>query len=526
MKKLLLAFSLLLTLTLQAQDNLSALIPMPNKSVAPKGRNLQISATTKIVVGSSELNFAADALQNIFEHRMGGLCLAAGKALQKVAAIRLIIDKSIAGDEHYKLKVSAAGLTISGNSPAAVLYGVMTLDQVLLGDAVNTARNQIAPIDIDDAPRCQRRALMLDPARNFLPVKDVKRYIDQMVKYKYNVLQLHLTDDQGWRIEIKGYPRLTEAGPFYTQDEMKDLIAYAADRHVEILPELDIPGHTVAVLAAYPELGCTVNDTVPKVLGKTFNMMLCASQEGVYTLYNKVIAQIAALFPSPYIHLGGDESVIDKNWGKCDRCQALMKEKGYTKASQLMIPFFDKMLGYVREAGKQAILWCELNSIYYPADDYLFPYPKDVILVSWRGGLTPTSIDITARHGNKVLLAPGEYAYFDYPQLKGDLPEYNNWGMPVTTLKKSYEFDPGYGLSIDKQSHIVGVMGTLWGEAIKDINRAFYMTYPRALALSEAGWTQMEHRGWQSFKKRLYPNLLDLTKQGVPVRAPYEIANE
>ncbi len=254
--------------------------------------------------------------------------------------------------------------------------------------------------------------------------------------------------------------------------------------------------------------------------------MLCASQEGVYTIYHKIINQVANLFPSPYIHLGGDESVINKNWGMCERCKKLMSEKGYTQASQLMIPFFERMLGFVKEGGKQAMLWCELNDIRYPANKYLFPYPKDVLLVSWRDGLTPTCIDLTNKSGNKMLLAPGEYTYFDYPQLKGDLPEFNNWGMPITTLKKCYEFDPGYNLPADKQNHIVGVMGTLWGEAIKDINRVFYMTYPRAFALSEAGWTQMQNRSWQSFKQRLYPNLLDLIKQGISVRAPYEIANE
>lgn len=512
--------------TMHAQSNLSALVPMPNKCTALQGKSMQVNANTRIYINSKELNFTANTVLNIFENRMQRLCLSIGNAPAKGSAIRLLIDKSITGKEHYTLKVDAAGLTIRGGTSGAVLYGVMTLDQLLLGDVQHTALRQIAPITIDDAPRCQHRALMLDPARNFLPVKDVKRYIDQMMKYKYNVLQLHLTDDQGWRIEIKNYPKLTEQGPFYTQQEMKELIEYARLRNVEVVPELDIPGHTVAVLAAYPELGCTVNDTIPKVLGKTFNMMLCASQERVYTLYHQIIAQIAQVFSSPFIHFGGDESVIEKNWAKCARCQALMKEKGYTKALQLMIPFFDKILGFVREAGKRPILWCELNSMYYPATEYLFPYPKDVILVSWRNGLTPTCIDLTVKNGNKLILAPGEYTYFDYPQLEGDLPEFNNWGMPVTTLKKTYEFDPGYGLTADKQSHIIGVMGTLWGEAIKDINRAFYMTYPRALALSEAGWTDMQHRSWQSFKSRMYPNLLDLIKQGISVRAPYEIANE
>ncbi len=202
-----------------------------------------------------------------------------------------------------------------------------------------------------------------------------------------------------------------------------------------------------------------------------------------------------------------------------------MKELGYQKASQLMIPFFDRMLTFVQENGKTPILWCELDRIYPPANDYLFPYPKNVTLVSWRGGLTPTCLELTRKYGNPLIMAPSEYAYLDYPQYKGDLPEFNNWGMPVTTLEKCYQFDPGYGVSAADQAHIQGIMGTLWGEAIRDMNRVTYMTYPRGMALAEAGWTQMEHRDWESFKKRFYPNMMNLMKKGVSLRVPFEIVN-
>ena len=160
----------------------------------------------------------------------------------------------------------------------------MTLDQILLGDVCRTLSGKIAPVEIDDQPRFGYRSLMLDPARHFLPSEDVKFYIDQMVRYKYNVLQLHQTDDQGWRIEIKKHPRLTEKGEFYTQEELKDLVHYAAERNVQIIPELDIPGHTVAVLDAYPELGCSHTDTIPKIVGETVNLMLCANNDKVYSL--------------------------------------------------------------------------------------------------------------------------------------------------------------------------------------------------------------------------------------------------
>lgn len=520
MKTLLSMFLLCCIGALNAQNNQSALMPMPNSVQTIKGKSFSMdSPGIAIYINTEDLKFTAHSLQGIFKEQMQ---MEVPFSTSEKSKICLLVDSSIQGREHYKVEVNSGGVTITGATVAAVYYGVMTLNQLLVGDVCATLRKQISPVKIDDAPRFAHRALMLDPARHFLPLEDVKFYIDQMVRYKYNVLQLHLTDDQGWCIEIKKHPKLTTKG-YYTQQQMKDLIRYAAERNIEIVPELDIPGHTVAVLAAYPELGCTHTDSIVKKIGVTTDLMLCANNERVYEVYKDIIGEIASLFPSRYIHLGGDEAVIEKNWTKCERCQAMMKEWGCQKASQLMIPFFAKMLNFVREDGKEPILWCELDNVYPPANDYLFPYPQDVTLVTWRMGLTPTCLDLTARNGNSIIMAPGEYAYLDYPQLKGDFPEFNNWGMPVTTLEKCYQFDPGYGKPASEQAHIKGVMGTLWGEAIQDINRATYMTFPRGLALAEAGWTKMENRKWESFKERMYPNLMYLMKQGVSVRVPFEV---
>ena len=493
---------------------------MPNHVQSMKGRAFSMTASsTSIYINTEILKFAARSLQaNIKEQMQIELPLSASPK----SKIRLLVDDSIVGNEHYKIQVDGKGITISGATAAAVFYGVTTLNQLLIGDVCATLHKEVSPVLIDDAPRFAYRALMLDPARHFLPAEDVKFYIDQMARYKYNVLQLHLTDDQGWRIEIKKHPKLVTKD-YYTQQQLKELIRYAAERNIEIVPELDIPGHTVAVLAAYPSLGCTHTDTIEKKVGVTTDLMLCANNEQVYEVYKEIIGEVASLFPSRYIHLGGDEAVIEKNWTKCERCRAMMKKLEYHKASQLMIPFFTRMLGFVREGGKEPMLWCELDNIRMPANDYLFPYPKDATLVTWRMGLTPTCLELTARHGNPIIMAPGEFAYLDYPQLKGDLPEFNNWGMPVTTLEKCYQFDPGYGKTKAENGHILGVLGTLWGEAMPNINRVTYMTFPRGLALAEAGWTQMEHRGWQSFKERMYPNLLFLMKKGVSLRVPFEV---
>ena len=518
-----------------AQSNTAALIPMPNNIEKSKNNaTIQLNESTTISSSLPNNSFTLQELRRIIEKHMQ--LSPAFDNSNKKNRIEINIDSSITDKEHYTLDVDKGGVTINGGSEGALFMALQTFDQILIGDICNTASKRIEHIRIDDKPRFAHRAIMIDPARHFLPIEDVKFFIDQMARFKYNVLQLHLTDDQGWRIEIKSHPKLTEVGAirnggsipspdngYYTHKEIKELIAYAAERNIEIIPELDIPGHSVAILKAYPELGCAFRHNDIKDLGNTTNMMLCAHNENVYTIYEDIIKEVAMLFPSKKIHLGGDEAAIKENWAKCNDCLAMMQQAGYDKPSQLMIPFFNRILDIVRKNGKEAILWCELDNIWPPANDYLFPYPQDVTLVTWRNALTPKCIELTRKYGHNLIMAPGEHAYLDYPQYPGDLPEFNNWGMPVTTLKQSYGLDPGYGLPKEQQSYIQGVMATLWAEAIRDINRLTYMTFPRGMAIAEAGWSNMEQRSWESFKERIYPNIMDMMKAGVSVRVPFEI---
>ena len=501
-----------LFMSLQAQEQVRV-IPYPAE-VTMQAETCKLKSGQKIHYLDASLYKEAAFLEKKLADLNYKMKVIPGKKAAK--GINLSLNNRLQNKECYQLIIAPKQVLIKGGSPAGVFYGIQTLLQQLTNGDLRCGT-------IEDAPRYEWRGYMLDEARHFSGEKRVKQILDLMAYYKMNRFHWHLTDAQGWRIEIRKHPKLTAGQSFYTQEELADLIRYAAERHVEIVPELDIPGHTVAVLAAYPELGCTHTDTIAKNVGETVNLMLCANNEKVYEVYKDIIDEVSALFPSRYIHLGGDEAVIEKNWTKCERCQKMMKELKYEKASQLMIPFFSRMLSFVEADGKYPILWCELDNIRMPANDYLFPYPKNVTLVSWRYGLTPTCQKLTQQHGNPLIMAPGEFAYLDYPQFKGDLPEFNNWGMPVTTLETCYQFDPGYGKPAAEQAHILGVMGTLWGEAIKDINRVTYMTYPRGLALAEAGWTQMEHRNWDSFKERLYPNLNNLMKKGVSIRVPFEI---
>lgn len=499
----------------RAQSPTAALMPMPNSiEVLNNGRELPLAKIKNVNTALDANTPAIRQLYTTFANRLGiDLAKPSGKGTEIVVSIK----PELKGREHYQINTANGKLEISGATEEALYRAMMTLDQMLAGDAVRSNRKTIAAVKVDDAPRIERRALMLDPARHFLPLDDVKRYIDEMAHYKFNVLQMHLTDDEGWRMEVKSHPELTSQGEYYTQQQLRDLVNYAAERHIEVVPELDVPGHTKAVLATHPEYKCTVTDTAElnKIRGN--NLMLCASQHGVYDLYDDIIKEVAALFPSQYIHLGGDEAAVERNWALCDLDRELMKQQGYAKPSDLMIYFFDRVLGSVRKQGKTPILWCENDNIRMPAKEYLFPYPNDVVLVTWRAGLTPLCQQLTKQSGHKLIMAPGETAYFDYPQYKNDLPEHNNWGMPKTTLERAYTLDPG------DNENIVGVMGTLWGEAIPDINRACYMTYPRALALAEAGWTQMPQRSWDSFKQRLRPVLSDMLSRGVSFRAPFEV---
>lgn len=534
MKKLIAAIILLLATTPStAQDNISALLPIPKKVEKRSSKKMfDITRAAITTNDCSDKPYIAEELKEILEYRTG-IRIDGNKGKNR---IEIAVSPSMASQE-YSIEISDKLMKLKGGSEAGIFYALKTLNQILLGDALNSKAGKIAPVYIEDSPRYDYRAVMLDPSRHFLPLEDVKFFIEQMSRYKYNVLQLHLTDDQGWRIEIKSHPELTKIGAFrnpnggdngpdngfYTQEQIKELIAFAAERQVEIVPELDIPGHSAAILAAIPEIGCKFRHGDAKEIGKVTNMMLCADNEKAYAIYEDIIREVAALFPSKRIHLGGDEAAVKDNWAKCEDCLALMKKHGYEKPSQLMNIFFGRMLDIVRRNNKEPILWCELDNMWPPANDYLFPYPKDVTLVTWRNALTPKCIELTRANGHKLLMAPGEHTYLDYPQWSNDLPEFNNWGMPITTLQRAYELDPSYGLAYEEQKHIMGVMATMWAEAIKDINRVNYMFFPRGLAIAEAGWSVMEQRSWDSFKSRLYPNLSDLMQRGVSFRVPFEI---
>ena len=511
-----------------------SIIPVPSKVSSNDKGNFRFSSSGKIVIPNQELKNEACVLQEILKKHTGYELQCQISSSIRGKNIYLQIDSTFSEPEGYRLTVAPKYIRITGQTAAGIFYGIQTLEQLFPVDGLQLF---LPSIEVEDAPRYAYRALMLDPARHFIPLKDVRLFIDLMAKYKFNALQLHLTDDQGWRIEIEKYPLLTKVGAFrdkpsgaqgphngyYTQEELRELISYAADRHIEIIPELDIPGHTVAAIISYPGLGCAQMDSVPIVFGKTADRTLCAAQEEVYRFYGDVLREVCALFPSRRIHLGGDEAVIEKNWGHCPNCRALMQDKGFHNVSEIMGYFFGRIHDIVCQNGKELMLWCELDNVRMPAKEFLFPYPTDCTLFTWRMGLTPKVIELTRKAGIKLIASPGEHCYFDYPQYRGDLPEFNNWGMPLLPLKQAYDWDPGYGLPLQEQAHIIGVAGLFWGEAMQNIDRITYMAYPRTIALAEAGWSKVENRSWEKFKENLLPHLSALMREGISFRVPFEV---
>lgn len=433
-------------------------------------------------------------------------------------------DKAI-GNEGYKLSITPGSVSLTANTPAGLFYGVQTLGQLIPVTSTKqgaTAEVSLPELTITDFPRFGWRGLMFDVSRHFFTKEEVKRYIDDMVKYKYNLLHLHLTDDQGWRIEIKSLPRLTEVGAwnvkktgtfgtfskpdstekrdfggFYTQADIRELVQYAKDRYVNILPEIDIPGHSLAALAAYPELsGTPGNYSVNSgekfmewpASGHFYGLIdntLNPAKESVYVFLDKVFTEIAALFPFEYIHMGGDETARNF-WEKSDDIKKLMAKEKLKNLDEVQSYFVKRVGKIIASKGRKMIGWDEI------LEGGLAP---GAAVMSWRG--MKGGIE-AAKLGHEVVMSPTTFAYIDYMQ--GDRlmepPVYASLRM-----KKAYTFEP-LPDSVNP-SLIKGGQANLWTEQIYNLRQAQYMTWPRGMAIAEAVWSPKEKRNWNDFVKRV-----------------------
>ena len=447
------------------------------------------------------------------------------------ATLQLILNVSknaSIGDEGYTLAVTPRNITIRANTAAGLFYGVQTLMQ-LFPPEIECRQQQgkrvwkIPAVEITDYPRVGWRGLMLDVSRHFFTVDEVKLYIDKMVRFKYNMLHWHLTDDEGWRIEIKSLPKLTEVGAwrvektgwfgsfshaekgepttyggFYTQEQIKDVIAYAKERHVQIMPEIDVPGHSSAALAAYPELACFpetddkfVRNGAPFLNWNTggrpaaiMENTLCPANENVYEFMDKVLTEVAALFPFEYIHTGGDEAPYTF-WEKSPEVKQLMERQGLKNMAEVQSYFGKRIEKIILAKGKKMMGWDEI------LEGGITP---TTALMSWRG----ISHGIEAsKSGHSVVMSPSNYVYIDLMQ--GDVSTeprvYNS-----VRLNQTYKFNP-MPEGADAR-YILGGQGNLWTEQIYNMRQAEYMTWPRGLAIAESLWSPESKKDWNNFIRK------------------------
>jgi hexosaminidase len=431
------------------------------------------------------------------------------------------------GKEGYVLESNGQSLVVSANQPAGLFYGVQTLLQLLPKEiesqALVKADWTVPAVRIVDYPRFGWRGIMLDVSRHFFPKDDVKSFIDQMTRFKLNTFHWHLTDDHGWRIEIKSLPKLTEVGAwrvpragrfgeraaprpgeaateggFYTHADIAEIVQYAQERFVTIVPEIDVPGHSMAAIAAYPELSCRKDKSTRVDPGTafsewygngTFKMLientLNPSDENVYAFLDKVFTEVAALFPSPYIHIGGDECYL-QYWAEDPGCRALMKKLNTRHVADLQGYFVNRLEKILKAKGKRLLGWDEI------LEGGTSP---DATVMNWRG----PEWGIEAAHlGHDVVMSPKDFVYLDYCQGDPtvDPPIYAN-----LRLRQSYSFEPVPD-GVDAK-HILGGQGNLWTEQVPNLRYAQYMTYPRGWALAEVLWSPRETKNWENFVNRV-----------------------
>lgn len=428
------------------------------------------------------------------------------------------------GTEGYRLRTSGDVVVIESGGPAGSFYALQTLTQLLTSDGSGGV--ELPVISIEDEPRFAYRGLHLDVGRHFFEIEFVKRYIDLLSRYKMNRFHWHLTEDQGWRVEIEAYPRLTSVAScrsetiveknfdpfvgdgqrycgFYTREEIREVVEYAAERFVTVIPEIEMPGHSLAALAAYPALSCGGESYEVGTRWGVYEDIYCPSEE-TFAFLEDVLSEVVELFPGEYIHIGGDEAP-KRVWEESPIAQAVIEREGLADEHALQSYFIRRIESILAERGRRLIGWDEI------LEGGLAP---DATVMSWRG--TDGGI-AAARQGHDVIMSPTSHVYFDYYQ--GD-PETEPLAIGgFTPLEHVYSFEPVPDVLTDDQArHVLGAQANLWTEYITTPEHAEYMAYPRAIALAEILWSPRERTSWDSFRRRLPASLEHLDRLGVNYR--------
>lgn len=523
----------------KSQQNL---IPKPSNLTNAEGQFILDSSVQIILNDTKGESQAAVQIFKDFLLKSGVALKSIKSSNSKPIFVNINEDlKAELGAEGYQMQVSKAQIVLNASTNAGIFNGLQSLRQLVESSLIGEGNQKIAQIPackITDTPRFAWRGLMLDVSRNFFTVEEVKAYIDMMSRFKFNVLHWHLTDDEGWRIEIKSLPKLTEVGAwrverngrfgenrpfpkpgekatvggFYTQEQIKDVVAYAAQRNVTIVPEIDVPGHSMAALAAYPELSTKKEPHFVNPGSKfsewygngTFKMLientLNPADEKVYEFLDKVFTEVAALFPGQYIHMGGDES-YHGYWDADKNVKAFMKKNNLKDTHALQSYFVGRVAKIVNAKGKKLIGWDEILEG--------GELDKSTAVMSWRG--VKGGIE-AAKKGNNVVMTPTTYGYLDYTQGDHSVenPIYNN-----LSLEKTYSFEP-IPEGVDPKL-ILGGQGNLWTEVIPTLPYAFYMTYPRALAIAETYWSGKENKNYADFLRRVENQIMQFEAENVNI---------
>jgi hexosaminidase len=500
-----------------AAQNIPALdiVPKPVSVVAGSG-TFVFDRNTVIVVpaGNRELaDIAEYCAQRIAETTGLHPAVRTGTPPRRSIVLRVGGAGSKPGDESYRIAASTDSVVISAPNPVGVFWGVQTLRQMLASGGKTSPA--IPAAVIEDVPAYGWRGFSFDCARHFMSKEAVKRTIDLLAYHKMNVLHWHLTDDQGWRIEIKKYPRLTEVGAwriengqrtggFYTQDDVREVVAYAKSRYVMVVPEIETPGHATAALAAYPQFSCTGEQLTVEPKWGVFPNLFCAGKEETFSFIEDIVREIAPLFPSPYIHIGGDEAAKDK-WKVCPLCQKRIKDERLADEEALQGYFSRRMDTFVRSIGKTMIGW----------DEILLGNPSQTAVVeSWRGMDGALK---GAAAGHKIISAPSNLVYFDYPELNERT--HISW-MQVLPMQRVYTFDPTpKGLPTEQAGLITGGECTLWSEYVFEYELG-YKLFPRMCAFCETVWTPTAGRDWADFSRRMVTHMSRLAAMGVDSFTP------
>ena len=484
-------------------------VPLPNSVTMTGGEPFELTPSTTVAYpeGNKDMERNAQFLARyVNDATRMTLSVVPGKAKK---GIRLVLDKKVSGEEAYTIMVDKKVVTIAGSTPKGVFYGVQTLRKSLPVGAATVVR--LPSVKISDSPRFVHRGMMLDCSRHFFPLEFVKRYIDLIAMHNMNVFHWHLSDDQGWRIEIKKYPELTIKGSrrsgtvigyntalddsipyggYYTQEQAREIVEYARQRYVTVIPEIDMPGHMLAALATYPELGCTGG---PYEVGHRWGIykdVLCVGNDKIYDFCEGVLDEIMQIFPSKLIHIGGDETPTEV-WEKCPKCIKRAEDNNMT-VKQVQSYFTSRIEKYVNSRGRRIIGWDEILG---------GDISQSAVIQSWRDTRHGR---IAAEAGHDVIMSPTSHCYFDYSQADEKNSKYEptlcGGYIPV---EKVYAFEPcDENLSESSRPHILGVQANIWAEYLLYPNQVEYQALPRMAALAEVQWTSGK-KDYQAFLKRL-----------------------